>query len=111
MSGILIPPEVLAAEESRRAAERSAERAKRQAEHDERVRATIRAGLVSLARSLDGFEQTTHGALRLGDGIGEVLDRLRTCYEKPGAFSVSELVQVIERFANERGGSAVAPTG
>ncbi len=70
------------------------------------VRAVIRKHLAALADELDGFEQTTHGHIRLPPGgIGSVAEEIVNCYDEPRAFSISSLSQEIRVLLKEAGGA------
>jgi hypothetical protein len=58
------------------------------------ARKNLRDALANLANELGEFEQTTHGMLGPFD-IESVARHLVECYERPTAYSISSLSQVI----------------
>lgn len=61
------------------------------------VREIIRRKLNELADELGQFEQTTHGSI-----VTPLGNAFEKCYEKPSAFTISELAQQCRRFGTDR---------
>jgi hypothetical protein len=67
------------------------------------VRAVIRDALRTLADGLSHFEQTTHGSLMARMATAELVsEALVRAYDKPDAYSISELSQRIRAFVGQQ---------